>query len=1011
MMEILCFSGVIGLFLLLIEWKYKYVSKNKKEVIFMVVLGSMAFLMFFNKIIFGDYQLSFTNLMYAKAPFNSLDVAVSGRKLSDPIDQFIPYIYEIFTEGNLLLWSSSTIFGMPVILGNFLLNPMNIGYTFGLEIGQLLQYVLKYSAAFIGMYMFLKNLKFHTYAVYAGAITYTFSSVMAMWGGWPHSDVTAIAPFLFYAIDKLIMIYQSRSSENKVKYYLLFIVGLYMMLIAGMPTYVAYFLYFGVIYTIFRLWNTFDWKKDMAVMLCFLISVGIAIIFAALLSMPYLVELYSQVSEYAEGRLAQSFSTLEWSYILGFFFPYASNGSIHLNECSVFAGYTFMFFFLLTPLYYKCLNKMQKKEIIFWGSCFIVLFCLVFMEWSGYIYQFFPLINTSLKIRVIVLMNFVCAMLTAWVVQYLQEFKGKIKGIVIALIPLVICICSIAYIIKKNQIKSVLVWFGLTGVFCLYMIVKNQKWQKIIMIGILFAITVDVVDFANNTMPLISDEVEAIPEATDSIEYLQEATSDGERIISAGSWVLFAASNIFYDIDTITGHGFINTNEDVSTYLETIDPSIASTSTMTNVSSVYELENYSLLAYASVSHLYYQCKVESFAERIAESPARGTEKIVIDDMIIEELEDCSPRAFIATDVISTRTLDDALELMSEEYLENTAFVTYDIYDKYEFQISDDTEANQVLSYEDCDDEVYITVQTTGGNMLVLNDYYYDGWTAYINGEEVEIEKVNYLFRGIYLEEAGEYEIVFKYFPTSVVVEWCIYGIMVFLVLLIVIFRKKINALLSSGYDNLSKIEPLTWKIYPKNIVLTIVATVLITGIYMSFCSNNEEAGIERISIYPDNVIEEMNVEMDGTNYVATSTDPHIIFESIEEEIKWIEIELTEPIESDTVAAVYYSDTGVFLEDYRVEVGVSQGTQFIRLELGLVSEDVLKIDIGNTEGFEFGIDSIQLVVAGETYTSIVALLALLISYLVIEFRQIMKIFRKQNKSKREEKIEGTKDEHH
>lgn len=70
-------------------------------------------------------------------------------------------------------------------------------YFFGLEYGQLLEFLLKYIIAYFGMYLYLRKLNLSSIGAFLGGMTFAFSSAMVVWGGWSHSDVTAYAPFLF----------------------------------------------------------------------------------------------------------------------------------------------------------------------------------------------------------------------------------------------------------------------------------------------------------------------------------------------------------------------------------------------------------------------------------------------------------------------------------------------------------------------------------------------------------------------------------------------------------------------------------------------------------------------------------------------------------------------------------------------------------------------------------------------------------------------------------------------
>ncbi len=927
MIELLSFAIVVISILTFAERKYHYVKKNTNEVLVVIAIGTLAFLVFFKDIIFGGYQLSFTNFMYAMSPFSNLGVSIDGPWLSDPADSILPLVYEVFQEWKILLWSSSNGFGLPVS-ADIMLSPFNWGYFISMGYGQIFVYIMQYTLAFFGMYLFLKSMEFKKYSAVAGAVTYTFSSAIVVWGGWGHSKVIALAPFLFYAVEKLIYLYKTQNKENKTKYYVLFIVVLYVMLVVGMPTYVAYFMYMGIAYSIFRLFMTFDVKKDFKLMLFILISIGIAIVIAAMMSAPYIVELYSQVSGMIESRESFAFSYLDWKYLLGFVFPYYSGlDSVHMNERSVYSGLTCLFFFTLLPFYFRNLEGKKKKEVMFWSSAFIVIFLLIYTTWSGQIYQLIPLISSSLKIRILVLLNLVASVLTAYVVEFLSGVSSK-KALVGVIIPISGAIlCFLYYSIEMEEFYAVELMGILAALMILLIINNNEDIRKILLILLLVVVASDSAYFASRYLPLLEDEGDVVPVATESIEYLQNGTTDGERIAALGTWTLFPMTNMYYELDSITSHSGIVTNEDMMNYLLTIDGDAYVTTTRTQMDSI---DNDSLLSYASVKYIYYSysgseleeldgmiaengtsrspilydgsstivqeivleeaCNTFSFlistygnelsdedylnisiynqeGERVCQEevmlgslqdnsfytiflesgitevadeiytivlePNQIYEKpialwiteqsiyegecsyegsvgdlcvvsswVEIDgelfgDMIVKELDEYSPRVFVATDYVVTETIEESLTLMSEEYLENTAFITQEIYDEYELEISDNIEENQVISYEDNDNSVYITVETTGNNMLVFNDYFYSGWKAYIDGEEVEIEKVNYLFRGVYLEEAGEYEIVFKYFPNRIIAEYCVWGIIIIGLILMWIKRRQLDILINS----------------------------------------------------------------------------------------------------------------------------------------------------------------------------------------------------------------------
>ncbi len=58
------------------------------------------------------------------------------------------------------------------------------------------------------------------------------------------------------------------------------------------------------------------------------------------------------------------------------------------------------------------------------------------------------------------------------------------------------------------------------------------------------------------------------------------------------------------------------------------------------------------------------------------------------------------------------------------------------------------------------------VSSSKGGVIVFSEVYYPGWTATVDGEAVEVGRVNYLLRAIKVEP-GDHEVVLSFFPKSV----------------------------------------------------------------------------------------------------------------------------------------------------------------------------------------------------------------------------------------------------
>jgi len=62
-------------------------------------------------------------------------------------------------------------------------------------------------------------------------------------------------------------------------------------------------------------------------------------------------------------------------------------------------------------------------------------------------------------------------------------------------------------------------------------------------------------------------------------------------------------------------------------------------------------------------------------------------------------------------------------------------------------------------------KVVIKADLSQRGILMLNDTNYPGWKAYVDGREEKVLNVNYLFRGVLLEE-GRHTVEFRYDPVS-----------------------------------------------------------------------------------------------------------------------------------------------------------------------------------------------------------------------------------------------------
>jgi hypothetical protein len=74
----------------------------------------------------------------------------------------------------------------------------------------------------------------------------------------------------------------------------------------------------------------------------------------------------------------------------------------------------------------------------------------------------------------------------------------------------------------------------------------------------------------------------------------------------------------------------------------------------------------------------------------------------------------------------------------------------------------------IVRYEP--ERVAIDATSRGPGLLVLSDLHYPGWKATVDGREVDVERVDYLLRGVPLDD-GEHRVEFTYAPLSWRIGW------------------------------------------------------------------------------------------------------------------------------------------------------------------------------------------------------------------------------------------------
>lgn len=774
------------------------------QIVLLIVSFAAILLFVYREVVFRDMKLSFTSVTYSFPPFSSLGVDIAGPLLSDPADNVLPIAWVTYHISGFTTWLTDFALGTAQTMSLYL-SPLNWFYALDFDVAQQIISVLKFTVPFIGMFLFLRRLACSWRGAFIAGISFAFSSAMVMWHGWPHSEVSMYAPYLFWLIDLML-------TRICVRYCVGVALVVYLMMVPGMPTYAAYFFYLGFAYGLFYVLRI-HWG-EVRYVISYLAACAIPAVIGVLMSLPYSGQLLLSVggNGYSASRAGQALATLPLCQVKTLLLPYVpTSAGIHLNESVLFTGVLAILSVCLTIVHFK---KKRRAGFFFIASCVLTL--LIFTNVLSPVFTHLPLINTSLKFRVIILLNFSLSVLAGINLDDLltRTFDGQFERImtpVLSAIPLVAFIALIIrvypVIIQAGERYMMLETFvGLALGIALFLVSliralapKATIVAMVCSVALVVGSAVDSGYFASKYLPLIESEATSIPPATSSISYLQDNLNDA-KFASLGSWTVMPSVNMYYGIRDVRGHGLSFSSQDLTNYYAAVggDGSVG-----TPTRPVWEsIDNFNLLRYLGVKYLVMT--EAEFSEYNADFQDEIVGYDVQDDgLVICELSHVSQIELVDEIVISRDDAGVLAMMMEEEFDPNTLYLS-------EETTQNAREIASVASATKLSDDEVISNISTGANgsitfsvttnedrYVLVNEYNDGNWKAYIDGEESPVLKGNYLFRAIEVP-AGTHTVELKYEPTALYVFFIIAGVASVSLVVIAIAHRPINRLLSGG---------------------------------------------------------------------------------------------------------------------------------------------------------------------------------------------------------------------
>jgi len=144
-------------------------------------------------------------------------------------------------------------------------------------------------------------------------------------------------------------------------------------------------------------------------------------------------------------------------------------------------------------------------------------------------------------------------------------------------------------------------------------------------------------------------------------------------------------------------------------------------------------------------------------------------------LYIYELKKSFPRAYLTPNIAlfsSEKEVFSAVKKATLKDFKHSAFLTHNSIKETQIKpaLNNDFDENRnqvkLVSYES--DKILLHANIDSPNFLVVTNNFNPGWKVTVNGKEKKILRTNYVFQGVYLPEAGKYEVELHYSNPTVI---------------------------------------------------------------------------------------------------------------------------------------------------------------------------------------------------------------------------------------------------
>ncbi len=726
----------------------------------------------------------------------------------EPLVKIIQNQY--LNERNVPLWNPYSAFGTPLAADmisqpfyplSILLSLCPTAQTYDLFI------ILRLFLAGIFAYLFLRLFINKTPALF-GSITFMFTGYFILYLNMPHLSVEVLLPAVFYCFELLLR----RSDFKRIVCAALIV---FLTISGGMPESTFLILSFGYLYYLFRLFTDPSIRNEKWLHIknfIWLNVLGFAL--SAVLLLPFLEFMKYSYDVHQPSNLGGVIRGIDhdsgFKSFLVYLIPMIFGGALNsvFPERTGITGYWGVLSFLLAIFSVIAFFRSKKNfcfnataSIVIFFSCAAALMIMkrfgsVLVNWIGCL----PLSNMIYYPKYQEpLLGFAVAVLSGIGLSALGE-KLKQKHFLTAIavtagiiIVFIMCWIPTIAVIKYKSftfLNIAAAFFLLSSITILYLISRRSvKVRSRLQLIFIFMLTAEL--FCNFILPSfyslnnLPDQNADPYKGAPYIDYLKE-NNDGyfrvfgrENVLYPNWSGVFGLSDVrqlnamsFAKYFVFVRNFFAEESDDQKPY------GAPFTDRFTGSEKDYFFNTLTESRFLQLSSVKYLLSISPY-----ELPPRNQglsgetpdqfKKVYDNEIKIYEVSDILPRTSVyfqaelidQDNYVLSRLKDPSLDirqciLIDSSDLNSREKELVNSINNFSPRMA---QATEISSYESR--KVVLKTELSQPGILMLNDTWYPGWKAYVNGREVKILKANYLFRGVLLEE-GQHTVEFRYEPLS-----------------------------------------------------------------------------------------------------------------------------------------------------------------------------------------------------------------------------------------------------